>query len=88
MKHVFMSIWNGRERICYETGKKLYGEPLSTYFHHVLEKSKYPQYKFCGWNIVLVTPEVHDQVHKDMDKTPKIKKLHLELLEKHLNFGN
>jgi hypothetical protein len=56
-------------------------EPRTYYFHHVLEKESYPQYRHCTWNIVLVSWTTHDQVHGDIDKTPKIKALREELLK-------
>lgn len=82
MAFFFLEIWEERkgDRYCYETGKKLYGDPSSTMFHHILEKSKYPQFKFEKWNIVLLTPEVHEQVHLNIDKTPRVKALKEYLL--------
>jgi hypothetical protein len=86
---IFMDIWRQRKHVCYETGESLGKEPLTIYFHHVLPKHKYPEYMLAPWNIVLVSVETHDQVERDIDKCPKIKKLFLELLEKHRNFvGN
>lgn len=40
----------------------------------------------CEWNIVLVTLETHEQVHKNIDKCPKIKKLRQDLILLH-NIG-
>lgn len=88
MSLFFQSIWDERkpeERVCYETGKKLIGIPLNIYFHHVLPKHLYPQYKFSKWNIVLVSWATHDQTEWDIDKTPRIKELKEQLLEKHKN---
>jgi hypothetical protein len=80
----FLEIWNERPHVCYETGKPIYGEPLSIYFHHCLEKNPYPQFALEKWNIVIVTGETHSQVHSNIDKTPKIKQLTKELKEKYL----
>ena len=72
----YQEIWDETiNKVCYETGQYLGREPLTTMFHHILEKSKYPEYKFCKWNIVLLRPEVHEQVHLNIDKTPKVKAL-------------
>ena len=51
----------------------------------VLEKGreKYRKYKMEEWNIVIVLPEVHNQIHSNTDKTPRIKLLTEELQEKY-----
>lgn len=79
-------IWSMRKHECYETGKWLGNEPLTVFFHHVLPKEQFPEYRHASWNILLISHETHDQVHMDMDRTPKIKKRYLELLEKHNTF--
>jgi hypothetical protein len=83
MQQFFMTIWNSlppyRKR-CYETGEALKNPPLSTYFHHVLPKSKYPEYRLCDWNIVLLKPEVHEQAELNINKTPKVKEYKQRLL--------
>jgi hypothetical protein len=67
-------------KVCYETGKQLPSPPLTTYFHHVLPKSKYPEFRLCEWNILLLHPEVHDQAERNIDKTPKVKAYRDQLL--------
>lgn len=88
--HLFyQEIWKEREHICYESGDRLSEEALTTYFHHVLPKepNKFPQYRHKKWNIVLLSPQIHNQIeYNGMEKTPKVKQLYLELLEKHYNF--
>jgi hypothetical protein len=71
----YLEIWNEREHVCFETGEPLGDEPLTLFFHHVLEKGieKYAPYRHCKWNIVLITWQTHDQVGMDIDKCPKIK---------------
>lgn len=83
MYRFFMEIWNTTppyKRRCYETGKSLPHPPLSTYFHHVLPKSKYPQFRLMKWNIVLLDPDVHNQAETNLDKTPRVKELKERLL--------
>ena len=83
MYHFFLEIWNSTppyRRKCYETGKSLPHPPLSTYFHHVLPKSKYPEYRLEKWNIVLLDPEIHNQVEINIDKTPRVKELTQRIL--------
>lgn len=79
----FLEIWNKLppyRRVCYETGQQLRSPPLSTYFHHVLAKKEYPEYRLCEWNIVLLHPDVHDQAEKNIDKTPNVKAYREQLL--------
>lgn len=80
-KKFYLEIWIERDHVCFETGEYLGEEPLMTMFHHVLEKSKYPEYRHDKWNIVLLKPEVHNQVHSNIDKTPKVKELTERLKE-------
>mgnify|MGYP003467327390 CR=1 FL=1 len=81
----FHEIWDKQETngycICYATGVKLYRNSYrdnSCVYHHVLLKSKYPQYALEEWNIVIVHPDAHTQVHSNIRKCPKI----MELTEK------
>jgi hypothetical protein len=94
MFNLFLEIWDERQDeegncYCFESGKKLnrsYFRELSTCYHHVLAKSKssYPEYKLLKKNIVILHPEIHNQVENSLDRCPKIKKLKEELLELHM----
>ena len=67
---------NGKYVICFESGKKLYEKYYkynTSIYHHILEKNRYLEYEFEEWNIVFLSPEIHDQVHVNIDKTPKVK---------------
>lgn len=79
----YLEIWSEREHVCFETGQYLGDEPLTLFFHHVLEKGirRYAKYRHCKWNIVLITWQVHDQVRSDIDRCPKIKAYHDKLLK-------
>lgn len=79
----YFTIWQNRPHICYETGKNLGVKPLITMFHHVLPKQSYPEFRHCEWNIVLLHPDVHNQVETNIDKCPKVKKLTEELKQTH-----
>lgn len=79
---LYLEIWGERAHVCYETGKSI-PKPLIQNFHHVLEKAQYPQYRHSRWNIVIVTDDTHNQVHSNIDKTPKIKALRENLLLLH-----
>ena len=79
----YLEIWNERPHVCFETDQPLGDEPLTVFFHHVLEKGlrRYAKYRHCKWNIVLITWQVHDQVGMDIDKCPKIKAYREQLLK-------
>lgn len=80
----YSKIWSFRPHICYETGIYLGVEPRSYMFHHVLEKEKYPEFRHEVWNIVLLGWDAHNQVHSNIDKTPKVKTLREKLLKQHV----
>lgn len=82
----YLEIWELRGSICQVTERPL-GEPLRSMFHHILPKSKYPQYRYSQWNIIILHPDVHATVEQDLDKVPKVKMMYEKLLKKHLN-GN
>jgi len=79
----FKQVWDDRENdqgICYcaSTGKELKGthyRSLTTCFHHMYPKNKYPELAMDENNIVILHPDVHTEVEHDEDKHPKIKKL-------------
>ena len=74
----------GKYVICFETGKKLYEQYYkfnTSIYHHILEKSKFSEFEFEEWNIIFLSPEVHAQVHTDINKTLKVKQKTLELNE-------
>lgn len=89
----FLDLWderadkNGCIR-CFETD--IYMSPTiyrenSCCYHHILEKSNpnYKQYALEKWNIVIILPDVHNQVHANIEFTPKIKKLTEKLKSKY-----
>lgn len=84
----YLGIWEEREHVCFETGQPILGEPLTVYFHHVLEKGirRFAKYRHEKWNIVLITWATHDQVGIDIDRCPKIKEYRDKLL-KQLNLS-
>jgi hypothetical protein len=82
---LYESVWKSRAHICEVSGKKLGKEPLTIYFHHILSKSKYPQYRWCAWNILLVSPEIHSQIETNISKLPYVEQLTMNLKQKHLN---
>lgn len=78
----YQEIWNERPHMCFETYQNLPSEPLTLYFHHILPKAKYPQYRHEKWNIVILHPDAHSQVEFNIHKCPRVKALteHLKLV--------
>ena|ERR1700751_5210012 len=81
-QYFYQEIWEEREHKCFESGKPLGTSPLSLFFHHILPKAKYPQYRHSKWNIVMLHPDAHSQVEVNLDKCPRVKALteHLKLV--------
>lgn len=90
---LFLEIWDERaddngNNFCFETGRLLkqeYYRNNSCCYHHCLFKEKYPEYRLLKENIVIIHPDVHEQVHVNVDKTPKVKKYTEELKNKLLS---
>ena len=76
MSAVCFEIWKERDHVSQISGKWLGDEPYSIFFEHLLEKAAYPQFKFEKENIILITPEEHDQRTKGHPS-----ELHKELIE-------
>jgi len=63
MWEFFLGIWKHRIHKSEISGEWLGTVPLSTMFHHILTKSKYPQAKFDEENVILLHPQEHGNVH-------------------------
>lgn len=82
--HVFFkSIWIKRKHRCEITNVSLGKEALSVYFHHVLPKSKYPEAAFDEENIILLAPDIHENVEIDIYRYEEINRRREELLKKY-----
>ena len=57
----FSYIWKKRDHYCENCGEWLGKEPLSYFFDHILEKSKYPSLEFNEENIQLLCMKCHDE---------------------------
>lgn len=55
---------------------KLYGEINSTWFHHILPKSKFPELRYCVDNIIVLTSDEHNAVEngKEYEEVERRKK--------------
>ena len=66
MFEFFISYWKKSDKKSAVSGKYLGKEPMSTYFHHILPKEKYPEACLDEENIILLTLEEHSNVENDM----------------------
>lgn len=83
MKQFFLEIWKKRKHYSEVSGKYLGQEAMSTYFHHILPKSKYPEACFDEENIILLTLSEHDQVEMDMYRYEEVNIRRKYLLKKY-----
>lgn len=72
MKLFFLSIWKKRKHYSEASGQYLGSEAMSTYFHHILPKEKYPEASLDEENIILLSLEEHSNVENDMYKYEEI----------------
>ena len=83
MQEFFLQIWKKRQHKSEVSGESLGSEALSTYFHHILPKSKYPEAALDEENIILLTLNEHDQVESDMYRYEEVNNRRIKLLEKY-----
>ena len=74
MLDVFLSMWKKRPHYSEVSGVYLGKEPMSTYFHHILAKEKYPEACLDEENIILLTLEEHSNVESDMYRYEEVNK--------------
>lgn len=83
MHEIFMQIWKKKPHKSEISGTSLGSEALSTYFHHILPKSKYPEACLDEENIILLTWEEHDQVERDVTRYEEVNKRREQLKKKY-----
>ena len=71
-REMFLNIWKKKRHYSEVSGAYLGSEPMSTYFHHILPKEKYPDACLDEENIILLTLEEHSNVENDMYKYEEI----------------
>ena len=79
----FLSIWKKRPHRSEVSGDYLGSEAMSTYFHHILAKEKYPEAWLDEENIILLTLEEHSNVENDMYKYEEVNDKRIYLKEKY-----
>jgi len=83
MRNFFMEIWKKKTHHSEVSGVYLGSEPMSTYFHHILPKEKYPEACLDEENIILLTLEEHSNVENNMYKYEEVNKRRNHLLTKY-----
>jgi len=79
----FETVWRERPHKSEISGEKILGEILSTYFHHILPKNKYPQAEYDKENVIILTFEEHQKAEQDMYFYEEINKRRIKLKEKY-----
>ncbi len=79
----FKEIWAKRPHKSEISGRFLGDEALSVYFHHILPKNKYPEFRNDEENIILLTIDEHANVEGDIYRYEKINTIRKYLLKKY-----
>jgi len=82
-REMFLDIWKKRSHHSEVSSDYLGREPMSTYFHHILAKEKYPEACLDEENIILLTLEEHSNVENDMYRYDEINNRRISLKEKY-----
>lgn len=82
MRNFFLEIWKERKHYSEISGDYLGSEALSTFFHHILPKEKYPDEAYNKSNIILLTLDEHTNVEADMYRYEEVNRRRIELLNK------
>ena len=73
--HVFFKqIWKERKHYSELSGTYLGDEAMSTFFHHILPKEKYPEMAYEESNIILLTLDEHTNVENDIYRYEEVNK--------------
>jgi hypothetical protein len=81
--NLFMVLWKKRGPRSEVSDEKIYGEPSSAHFHHILPKNKYPQADLDPENIIIMTMDEHNNVENDMFKYDEVNRRRELLLKKY-----
>lgn len=85
---MFNRIWDERLHHCHISKEPLGIEPLSYYFHHILEKRAYEKYALCKWNILILSWDIHNSYESNPDNQPLVKELRTSLLHQLEKLGH
>jgi len=73
-REMFLNIWKKRTHHSEVSGVYLGSEAMSTYFHHILPKEKYPEACLDEENIILLSLLEHQQVESDIYRYEEVNK--------------
>jgi len=80
---LFVLLWKERGPVSEVSGEKIFGEPSSAHFHHILPKNKYPEADLDPENIIIMTMDEHNNVENDMFKYEEVNRRRELLLKKY-----
>lgn len=87
-KEFYREIWVASPHRCTcGCNAKLGKEPLTTMFHHLLEKAQYPEYRHCPPNIMILHPDCHSAYHSNPLNRPEVMRRR-EIAEKECHTWN
>lgn len=81
--NLFMILWKKRGAKSEISGQRIYGNPSSAHFHHILPKNKYPELDLIPENIIIMTIDEHNNVENDMYKYEEVNRRREILIKKY-----
>src|SRR5580765_824509 len=73
-KGFYKEVWLASKHECQNCGVKLPKEPLTLFFHHLLPKAIYPQFRHTFENIMVLCPDCHSQAESFINRVPAVLK--------------
>ena len=67
----YEEIWNSKEHVCDLSGQYLGQELQIIFFHHLLPKEKYPEFRHKKWNILMCLGKLHAQIEINPYQLPE-----------------
>lgn len=78
----YEEVWQASPHVCQcGCGTKLSSPWKRSYFHHLLPKEPYPAFRHVAENIMLLTPNHHDQAEKKIKPMPAVEKRKKEVIK-------
>ena len=84
-KAFYKEIYDASPHVCQNCGRKLPREPRTYFFHHLLEKRHYSQFRYTPENIMILCLQCHSKAETNIDFAPKIKQRRIEVEKLLLN---
>lgn len=81
--YLFLDIWKKRGAKSEVSSDRIYTQPSSANFHHILPKNKYPDADLDPNNIIVMTIDEHNNVEGDMYKYEEVNKRRHILMKKY-----